>query len=51
MLPNDFNLKTKYGHGVDWPIEYSDLKPYYERAERDIIGVGRRCSGPDLSRH
>ena len=39
MLPTDFKLKSNYGHGVDWPISYEDLKPYYERAERDIIGV------------
>ena len=39
MLPSDFKLQTHYGHGVDWPISYEDLKPYYERAEREIIGV------------
>lgn len=36
MLPNDFRLKTKYGVAVDWPIDYEDLKPYYEMAEREI---------------
>lgn len=39
MLPNDFKLQTLYGQGVDWPIGYDDLKPYYERAESEIIGV------------
>lgn len=39
MLPNDFALHTTYGHGVDWPITYDDLRPYYERAETSIIGV------------
>ncbi|MFD0633803.1 GMC family oxidoreductase N-terminal domain-containing protein [Catenulispora yoronensis] len=39
MLPNDFKMWTNYGHGVDWPLSYDDLKPYYERAEWDIIGV------------
>ncbi len=39
MLPNDFQLQSTYGHGADWPIDYAYLKPYYERAERDIIGV------------
>lgn len=39
MLPNDFKLSSLYGHGVDWPIEYDSLRPYYERAERDVIGV------------
>ncbi len=39
MLPSDFELKTRYGHGVDWPITYQDLKKYYEEAEHEIIGV------------
>jgi choline dehydrogenase-like flavoprotein len=39
MLPNDFQLQSRYGQGVDWPITYDDLRPYYERAETDIIGV------------
>jgi len=25
MLPNDFQMKTKYGVGVDWPFSYDDL--------------------------
>lgn len=36
MLPNDFRLKSQYGVGVDWPISYEELKPYYEMAEREI---------------
>lgn len=36
MLPNDFRIQSTYGHGVDWPISYEDLKPYYEMAEREI---------------
>lgn len=41
MLPNDFEMKTKYGRGVDWPkdLRYAQLKPYYERAEWDVLGV------------
>ncbi|SES47536.1 Choline dehydrogenase [Streptomyces sp. yr375] len=39
MLPNDFRLRTKYERAVDWPLSYEELKPYYERAEWDIIGV------------
>jgi choline dehydrogenase-like flavoprotein len=36
MLPNDFRLYSTYGQGVDWPITYDELKPYYEMAEREI---------------
>ncbi|MCG8054915.1 MAG: GMC family oxidoreductase [Candidatus Thiodiazotropha endolucinida] len=36
MLPEDFELKTKYGVGLDWPISYDDLQPYYSMAEYEI---------------
>ena len=36
MLPNDFRLKSQYGQGVDWPITYEQLRPYYEEAEWGI---------------
>lgn len=36
MLPNDFRMKSLYGVGVDWPISYEDLMPYYEMAEFEI---------------
>ena len=38
MLPNDFKTKTVYGYGVDWPLTYDQLEPYYCRAER-LMGV------------
>jgi fructose 5-dehydrogenase large subunit len=41
-LPVDFQMRTKYGVGRDWPISYSDLEPYYCRAE-EAMGV----SGPN----
>lgn len=43
MLPNDFHLKEKYGRGMDWPINYDTLKPYYEMAEFEI-GVSGNVS-------
>jgi choline dehydrogenase-like flavoprotein len=36
MLPEDFQLKTRYGVGRDWPIGYADLEPYYRKAEYEI---------------
>ena len=38
FVPNDFRLSTAYGRGVDWPITYDDLEPFYSQAE-DEIGV------------
>jgi choline dehydrogenase-like flavoprotein len=31
--PSDFQLKSKYGVGVDWPFSYDDLAPFYSEAE------------------
>ena len=36
MLPEDFELRTRFGHGLDWPIGYRDLMPHYDRAEEEI---------------
>ncbi|UOR06568.1 GMC family oxidoreductase [Hymenobacter aerilatus] len=41
FLPNDFRMKTLYGVGNDWPVQYEELDPYYEQVE-DIMAV----SGP-----
>jgi len=38
LLPNDFNLKSLYGVGVDWPLSYNDLEPWYCAAEK-ALGV------------
>ena len=37
-IPSDFKLKTLHGVGVDWPISYDDLEPWYCDAE-DALGV------------
>jgi len=34
--PSDFRTHTEDGVGVDWPISYDDIKPYYELLEREI---------------
>ncbi len=33
LLPADFATRTRYGHGVDWPLAYDDLEPWYVQAE------------------
>jgi len=42
FLPNDFKIRSLYGVGRDWPIEYADLAPWYQHAEQEL-GVW----GPD----
>lgn len=36
MLPSDFEMRKRYGQGVDWPISYEELRPFYEMAEWEI---------------
>jgi glucose dehydrogenase len=42
FVPNDFRLKTQYGTGVDWPIDYNDLEPFYGQAETAVGVAGDR---------
>lgn len=36
--PADFELRSRFGVGDDWPLGYAELEPYYTRAER-ALGV------------
>ena len=36
LHPSDFRIHSEDGVGVDWPIAYSDLKPYYELLELEL---------------
>ena len=38
FVPDDFRLRSKFGVGVDWPMSYDDLEPWYCEAE-DELGV------------
>jgi choline dehydrogenase-like flavoprotein len=36
LHPSDFRVHSEDGVGVDWPMSYWDLKPYYEMLEREM---------------
>lgn len=36
MLPDDFSMQSQYGKGLDWPISYEELMPYYRKAEFEM---------------
>ena len=36
--PDDFQHYTEFGVGVDWPLGYAELQPYYEELET-LLGV------------
>ena len=40
----DFEANRRDGHGVDWPIRYRDLDPWYAYVER-FIGVSGQAEG------
>jgi choline dehydrogenase-like flavoprotein len=42
--PLDFKPARRDGLGQDWPIDYQDLAPWYDRVER-LIGVTGRAQG------
>lgn len=38
LMPRDFQTRSACGYGVDWPLTYEELEPYYCRAEA-LLGV------------
>lgn len=42
LHPSDFRTYSRDGVGIDWPIAYEDLEPYYDELEQDLP-----VSGPD----
>ncbi len=40
LVPNDFQMKSTYGVGVDWPISYDELEPWYLAAEQTLGVAG-----------
>lgn len=36
MHEDDFKIQSSYGRALDWPMEYKDLQPYYDRVQDDV---------------
>ncbi len=45
FTPEDFRLRSLYGVGSDWPIDYDELEPHYVEAEERMGVAGEQ--GPD----
>ncbi len=39
--PSDMSTFSLDGVGADWPIDYEDLRPHYERVERELPVAGQ----------
>lgn len=48
MGPYDFKGKSRDGQGIDWPISYEDLAPWYDRAEA-LAGIFGAAEGIENS--
>ena len=44
----DFEMHKRYGVGVDWPLSYDELEPYYCKAEK-FMGVSGADDNPYAS--
>ena len=42
--PMDFESNLKDGHGIDWPIRYADIAPWYDHVEQ-FVGVSGMPEG------
>ena len=48
MSDFDFNANAEDGHGVDWPVRYKDIAPWYDYAEKFAGISGNRDGIPSL---
>ena len=44
----DFEAPLKDGHGIDWPIRYPDIQPWYDYVERFIGVNGEPMNSPAI---
>lgn len=42
--PQDFEANRQDGHGVDWPVRYEDIAPWYDRVEK-FVGIAGNDDG------
>jgi choline dehydrogenase-like flavoprotein len=51
LLPSDFEMQTRFGVGVDWPMTYDDLEGWYGQAEVElgVAGDGAADAGSPRS--
>lgn len=49
MLKEDFDSRTRYGQGLDWPIPFEQMEADYQRAEHEIGVSADVCDQTYLS--
>jgi len=36
FAPENFEVRQRHGKGLDWPISYDDLRPWYDRVQAEV---------------
>ncbi len=36
LHPEDFAMKSRFGQGLDWPLSYDELRPFYDRIQQEV---------------
>ena len=49
LMPNDFKVKTEHGKGLDWPINYADVAPFWDKVADDV-GVSGDAKAEEIWR-
>ncbi len=44
LAPHDFEANKRDGHGVDWPVRYADIAPWYDHVEK-FVGISGNDDG------
>jgi choline dehydrogenase-like flavoprotein len=34
--PDDFTMQSQFGQGFDWPMQYQDLRPFYDDVQEEV---------------
>ena len=42
--PHDFTANAEDGHGIDWPVRYEDIAPWYSHVEK-YVGISGQAEG------
>lgn len=48
MADYEFKAASRDGYGIDWPVSYADMKPYYDKVESFIGVSGERLGLPQF---
>lgn len=36
LHPEDFEMQSRFGKGLDWPLSYAELRPFYDQIQKEV---------------